>query len=79
MQDANGPIGLREPNKKSELPVELLSGQSIVKIVSGYDHLVCLSNEGFIYTMGEWLYDATVHLLLIQFACRLLYVWLLVF
>jgi len=28
----------------------------VIKVASGSDHLVCLTNEGLIYTLGKWQY-----------------------
>ena len=52
-QDANGPIGLVSGNKVEKTPVELLPDQTVVKIDSGTDHLVCLTKKGEIFTLGE--------------------------
>jgi len=40
-------------NLKEELPVEIMSGQEIIKIGSGDDHLVMLSSSGLIFTVGN--------------------------
>ena len=37
-------------------PVPILTDQVIVKIASGNDHLVCLSEKGEIWTMGRVAY-----------------------
>lgn len=34
-------------------PMEMLEGETIVKIISGGDHLVCLSDVGEIFTCGK--------------------------
>lgn len=51
-QDANGPIGLKTAGEKSQLPITLLSGHNVVKIASGNDHVVCLTKQGVIFSMG---------------------------
>ncbi|KAI0232390.1 Regulator of chromosome condensation [Lamellibrachia satsuma] len=51
-RDANGPIGLVSGNKVEKTPVELLPDQTVVKIDSGTDHLVCLTKKGEIFTLG---------------------------
>ena len=52
-QDANGPIGLTSKIKKSQEPVRLDLSGKIVKIVSGTDHLCCLSDDGLKFTVGK--------------------------
>lgn len=52
-RDANGSIGLTPEGKISQTPVELLEKEVIVKVSSGVDHLVCLTLEGDIYTVGN--------------------------
>lgn len=52
-RDSSGAIGLVEPMKIEKLPVKVLSTVHIVKIASGVDHLVMLSSEGQIWTMGN--------------------------
>ncbi|XP_019368066.1 PREDICTED: regulator of chromosome condensation [Gavialis gangeticus] len=51
-RDNNGVIGLLEPMKKSVVPVELQLRSSVIKIVSGNDHLVTLTTDGSLYTCG---------------------------
>lgn len=51
-RDANGPLGLLPDGSKSELPVAILPGQTVAKISSGSDHLVCLTDDGEIFTFG---------------------------
>ena len=51
-RDANGSIGLTEagPHKEAHhLPCE----KRIVKIASGGDHILALSEEGLVYSVGE--------------------------
>lgn len=51
-KDANGSMGLTSGGIRQE-PLEMLPGETVVKIVSGGDHLVCLSNKGVIFTGGQ--------------------------
>ena len=50
-RDANGSMGLTSGGIRQE-PLEMLPGETVVKIVSGGDHLVCLTNNGEIFTGG---------------------------
>ena len=50
-RDANGSIGLTEAGIE-KTPVQILHNHTIVKIVSGGDHLVCLTEQGDVYTAG---------------------------
>jgi len=52
-RDSSGPIGLVEAMNIEKLPVKILSTVHIVKIASGVDHLVMLSSDGQIWTMGN--------------------------
>lgn len=52
-RDSSGAIGLVEAMKIEKLPVKVLSTVHIIKIASGVDHLVMLSSEGQIWTMGN--------------------------
>lgn len=36
-------------------PLEMLPGETVVKIASGGDHLVCLTDKGEIFTGGVYL------------------------
>lgn len=51
-RDANGSIGLLPDGSKSSLPKRFPLEQPVMKIVSGTDHLVCLTEDGEIYTAG---------------------------
>lgn len=51
-RDANGSIGLLPGRDKIEKPEKILSDVVVSKIVSGCDHLVCLTADGDIYTLG---------------------------
>jgi regulator of chromosome condensation len=51
-RDANGPIGIILGQGKLETPTQIMKEQSVVKIASGSDHLVCLTANGDIYTLG---------------------------
>ena len=54
MQDSNGPFGLSKPGSTSSTPELLYSSSSnnAIKIVSGSDHVVILTEQGEIYTFG---------------------------
>lgn len=51
---ANGAIGLTKDGEISRAPVLLSSftDRVVMKIASGQDHLVCLTDEGLLFTMG---------------------------
>lgn len=51
-RDANGSIGLTEDGPQKEA-VHLKCDKRIVKIVSGSDHILALSEEGLIFSAGE--------------------------
>lgn len=51
-RDNNGVIGLLEPMKKSMVPVQVQLDAPVVKVASGNDHLVMLTNDGDLYTLG---------------------------
>ncbi|EGW01158.1 regulator of chromosome condensation isoform X2 [Cricetulus griseus] len=51
-RDNNGVIGLLEPMKKSMVPVQVQLDMPVVKVASGNDHLVMLTTEGDLYTLG---------------------------
>ncbi|XP_060077678.1 regulator of chromosome condensation-like [Ylistrum balloti] len=50
-RDSNGSIGLTLSGIQ-KVPVEVLHNETIVKVTSGGDHLVCLTDKGEIYTWG---------------------------
>lgn len=50
-RDANGSMGFTA-NGIQNTPMLLLEGHTVVKITSGGDHLVCLTDAGEIYTCG---------------------------
>ncbi|XP_076086369.1 regulator of chromosome condensation-like [Mytilus galloprovincialis] len=50
-RDANGSMGLTSGGISKD-PLEMCPGETVVKIVSGGDHLVCLTNKGEIFTGG---------------------------
>ncbi|XP_060594377.1 regulator of chromosome condensation-like isoform X1 [Ruditapes philippinarum] len=50
-RDASGSMGFTT-NGIQNTPMHLLEGETIVKITSGGDHLVCLSDVGEIFTCG---------------------------
>lgn len=52
-RDSSGPIGFSEFGKIVFTPVRLLPGVTVVKIASGTDHLVMLTEEGELYTVGN--------------------------
>ncbi|KAJ8781011.1 hypothetical protein J1605_001054 [Eschrichtius robustus] len=51
-RDNNGVIGLLEPMKKSMVPVQVQLSMPVVKVASGNDHLVMLTVDGDLYTLG---------------------------
>ncbi|PNI20537.1 RCC1 isoform 9, partial [Pan troglodytes] len=51
-KDNNGVIGLLEPMKKSMVPVQVQLDVPVVKVASGNDHLVMLTADGDLYTLG---------------------------
>nr|XP_008518356.1 PREDICTED: regulator of chromosome condensation isoform X4 [Equus przewalskii] len=51
-RDNNGVIGLLEPMKKSMVPVQVQLSMPVVKVASGNDHLVMLTADGDLYTLG---------------------------
>nr|XP_046256158.1 regulator of chromosome condensation [Scatophagus argus] len=51
-RDNNGVIGLLEPMKTSNIPVKVPVMEPVVKIASGNDHLVLLTLEGNLYSLG---------------------------
>uniref|UniRef100_A0AAY4AC53 RCC1-like domain-containing protein n=1 Tax=Denticeps clupeoides TaxID=299321 RepID=A0AAY4AC53_9TELE len=51
-RDNNGIIGLLEPMKKCTKPVKVPINEPVVKIASGNDHLVMLTQGGDLYTSG---------------------------
>jgi len=53
LQDASGPIGISPGQEKLLKPTQIMKEYFVIKVASGSDHLVCLTNEGLIYTLGE--------------------------
>lgn len=51
-QDANGKIGLTAAGIQVK-PIEMLPGETVIKIASGGDHLLCLTEKGEIYSCGK--------------------------
>lgn len=51
-RDSHGSMGLTI-NGNERLPFEILPFETVVKIASGADHLVMLTNQGYIYTCGN--------------------------
>ncbi|XP_047105720.1 regulator of chromosome condensation isoform X2 [Schistocerca piceifrons] len=51
-RDSSGSMGLMKAGVAEQKPVEILPGLMTVKIASGADHLVMLTNDGHIYTCG---------------------------
>ncbi|CAD7679181.1 unnamed protein product [Nyctereutes procyonoides] len=51
-RDNKGVIGLLEPMKKSMVPVQVQLTMPVVKVASGNDHLVMLTGDGDLYTLG---------------------------
>ena len=52
-RDSSGPIGLVEWGKMEVEAVFVKVGVDVVKIISGGDHLVMLTRDGDIFTMGN--------------------------
>jgi len=52
-RDSSGPIGLVKEGVLQTTPILVLPGASVVKISSGSDHLVMLTQEGELYSMGN--------------------------
>ena len=52
-RDSSGPIGLVQWDQMEKEPVLVKLGEDVVKIISGGDHLVMLTRDGDIYTMGN--------------------------
>ena len=52
-RDSSGPIGLVQWGKMEMLPVHVILEEEVVKIISGGDHLVMLTRDGNVYTMGN--------------------------
>ncbi|XP_076298134.1 regulator of chromosome condensation 1 isoform X3 [Lasioglossum baleicum] len=50
-RDSHGSMGLT-PNGMERVPIEMLPNKKVLKIASGADHLVLLSEHGQIYTCG---------------------------
>ncbi|KAL6092296.1 hypothetical protein STEG23_017864 [Scotinomys teguina] len=50
--DNNGVIRLLEPMKKSMVPIQVQLDMPVVKVASGNDHLVMLTTDGDLYTLG---------------------------
>ncbi|KAF5299713.1 hypothetical protein FQA39_LY11508 [Lamprigera yunnana] len=50
-RDSHGNMGLT-PNGNEKLPYEVFPNHVVIKIASGADHLVCLTDQGNIYTCG---------------------------
>jgi regulator of chromosome condensation len=61
LQDANGPIGILPDHGKIETPLRIMKDHHTVKIASGCDHLVCLTREGEIYTLGAIFFILSYH------------------
>ncbi|KAI3383960.1 hypothetical protein SNEBB_006869 [Seison nebaliae] len=53
-RDANGICGLIEPNEISFTPKEvILKGKKMVDVVGGFDHILILTSDNFLYSMGN--------------------------
>jgi len=53
LQDSNGRLGLTAAVRMSLRPVEIMSNYPTIKIVSGNEHLVCLTWNHDIFTAGQ--------------------------
>ena len=51
-QDSNGELGLTVTCRMSSKPVAVMQKNPCIKIVSGNEHLVCLTCDNTIFTMG---------------------------
>jgi len=51
-RDNNGVIGLLEPMKTSTVPLKVPMTEPVVKIASGNDHLILVTLEGNLYSLG---------------------------
>lgn len=51
LQDSHGNMGLT-PSGNEKLPYEIIKEVTVVKIASGADHIVFLTNHGEVYTCG---------------------------
>ena len=51
-KDSYGSMGLTS-NGKERLPIQMLPLEKVVKIASGDDHLVFLTNTGLVYSIGN--------------------------
>ncbi|XP_043972438.1 regulator of chromosome condensation [Gambusia affinis] len=51
-RDNNGVIGLLEPMKTCPIPVKIPLTETVVKIASGNDHIVLLTVDGNLFTLG---------------------------
>jgi regulator of chromosome condensation len=52
-RDSSGPIGLVVEGRLQKEPVAVLPGVEVVRIASGSDHLVMLTRDGELYSMGN--------------------------
>ncbi len=54
MQDSNGPFGLAQPGPPSPSPIVVYDSPTsrAIKVVSGSDHVVVLTNEGDLFSFG---------------------------
>ena len=52
-RDSSGPIGLVEGGVLQTEPTPVLPGRRVVKVSSGSNHLVMLTQEGDLYSMGN--------------------------
>ncbi|KAM9353120.1 regulator of chromosome condensation [Symphorus nematophorus] len=52
-RDNTGVIGLLEPHKTSNVPIKIAMLETVVKIASGTDHLVMVTLDGNLYSLGN--------------------------
>ncbi|XP_064626742.1 regulator of chromosome condensation-like [Lineus longissimus] len=52
-RDANGVIGLLEERAVQKTPVQIFKDLVVVKIASGSDHIIALTTDGIIHTIGN--------------------------
>ena len=54
-------MGLTADGKYVTKPMKILEDETVVKIASGGDHLVCLTIQGEVYTLGRHVYELEFH------------------
>ena len=54
-RDANGSIGLTEKGPEKTPILLACDNKRVVKIASGADHVLALTEEGHLYSVGKWI------------------------